>query len=103
MSKQRQRGNALERYIARRLGGRRVEHYGGEDVAHEWLSIECKERQGIPQWLTQAVAQALAYAGQGKLAIAVLHELNRSHDEDLVVMRLKDFEEWFNGSPQTTE
>ena len=102
MSKQRRRGNALERYIAKRLGGQRVGHYGGEDVAHEWLSIECKERQSIPQWLTQAVAQALAYAGRGKLAIAVLHGLNRPHDEDLVVMRLADFESWFGDDHPTS-
>jgi len=96
MSKQRRRGNALERYIAKRLGGRRMGHYGGEDVKHDWLSIECKERP-LPLWLRYAADQARRHATEDKLPIVVLHELNRSHDEDLVVMRLCDFQAWFGG------
>jgi len=101
MSKQRQRGNALERYIAKRLGGTRVGHYGGEDVKHDWLSIECKERP-LPLWLRYAVDQARRHATADKLAIAVLHGLNRPHDEDLVVMRLADFESWFGDDHPTS-
>ena len=96
MSKQRRRGNALERYIAKRLGGQRVGHYGGEDVKHDWLSIECKERP-LPLWLGYAMQQAQRHATADKLPIVVLHELNRAHDGDLVVMRLCDFDDWFNG------
>jgi len=43
------------------------------------------------------VDQAQRHATADKLAIVVLHELNRSHDEDLVVMRLAEFEAWFGG------
>ena len=97
MSKQRQRGNALERYIAKRLGGQRLGHYGGEDVAHEWLSIECKERATLPVWLRDAMRQAIGHAAADALPIVVLHELHKAHNEDLVVMRLCDFDDWFNG------
>lgn len=100
MSVQRRRGNELERAIARRLGGQRTGQYGGEDVAHEWLSIECKSRKALPAWLREAMRQAESHASADKLAITVLHELGEAHNDDLVVMRLRDFEEWFGGEEE---
>ena len=94
-----------ERAIAQRLGGRRVGPSGRntEDVAHPWLSVECKERRALPGWLKAAVVQARANAPADRLAIVVLHELGTRHDGDLVVLRFGDFEEWFNGNLQGEE
>lgn len=95
MSRQRQRGNAVERAVAQRLGGARAGQYGGEDVSHSVFSCECKERASLPLWLTDAMAQAVRHAPEGKLPMVVLHELGKRHDGNLVVLRLKDFEEYF--------
>ena len=39
----RQRGNAFEREIAKRLGGQRVGQFGGkQDVANDWIAVQCK-------------------------------------------------------------
>jgi len=95
MSRQRQRGNAAERAVAKRLGGERVGHLGGEDVSHSAFSIECKERASFPAWLTDAMAQAVRHCPEGKLPMVVLHALGERHDGDLVVIRLKDVEEWW--------
>ena len=95
MSQQRDRGNAAERAVAKRLGGQRVGHLGGEDVSHSVFSCECKERASLPAWLTDAMAQAVRHAPEGKLAMVVLHLLGARHDSDLVVMRLGDFEQWY--------
>lgn len=95
MSQQRQRGNAVERAVAKRLGGERAGQYGGEDVSHSVFSVECKERQSLPIWLKDAMAQAVRHAPADKLPLLVLHRLGQRHDGDLVVIRLKDFEEHF--------
>jgi hypothetical protein len=66
------------------------------DVAHDWLSIEVKHRHELPAWLYDAMLQAmLAAHNTNNLPIVVLHESGRRHDDDLVVVRLKDFVEWF--------
>jgi hypothetical protein len=102
MSKQRQRGNEAERAIAKRLGGQRVGHLGGEDVALPWLSLEVKEREKFPVWLIDAMGQAWGHAKAGQLPAVVLHTLGTRHDNDMVVMRLADFEEWFGGDHART-
>lgn len=95
MSRQRQRGNAVERAVAKRLDGERVGHLGGEDVSTSAFSVECKERASLPIWLTDAMAQAVRHCPEGKLPMVVLHALGARHDNDLVVIRLRDFEDWF--------
>ncbi|NPV08049.1 MAG: hypothetical protein HPY83_08815 [Anaerolineae bacterium] len=95
---------ATERAVATRLGGRRVPITGRQrgdvpDVAHEWLSIEVKHRRALPQWLTEAMSQAVAAAGVSQLPCVVLHEAGSRHDGDLVVLRLGDFCDWFGDLP----
>ncbi|ARA92352.1 hypothetical protein AWN76_003645 [Rhodothermaceae bacterium RA] len=88
-----------ERAVAERLGGRRVPVSGRSrgdvpDVAHDWLAIEVKHRRKLPGWIEDAMRQAEAAAREDQLPVAILHERGRRHDEDLVVLRLRDFEAW---------
>lgn len=89
-----------ERKTAELLGGTRVPVHSTSgvksDVDHKWLAIECKERKSVPDWLTCAVNQAAAGAGE-KLPIVVLHKLGERHSNDLVIMSMKDFKDWFVG------
>lgn len=64
-------------------------------MAHEHLAIECKERKVIPQWLLHALDQAQMCAKRTQLPIAILHQLNSRHDDDIVCVRLKDWEQWY--------
>lgn len=90
---------AVERAIAQRLGGQRVPITGRQrgsapDVAHEEFGIEVKHRKALPSWLLDAMDQAVACSGDGaKLPVVVLHQAGQRHDNDLIVLRLKDFEE----------
>lgn len=88
---------AAERAIAARLRGERTGNTGGpsEDVAHDWLSIEVKTRKSLPAWLADAMAQAVRNAPAGRLPLLILHKAGDRHDNDLAVLRLSDFEEWF--------
>jgi len=86
---------ATERQIAKRLGGERHGHLGGADVVAGWLSVECKHRKTLPKWLKGALEQAKGNADDGQLGLVVLHEHGARHDDDLVLLSLADFEQWF--------
>ena len=83
-----------ERSIARRLQGRRVGPTGasGPDILTPHLAIEVKERRRLPAWLKEAVHQASAGAGDGRLPLVVLHQAGQRHDGDIVCLRLVDLE-----------
>jgi len=87
-----------ERRIARLLGGQRVAAHGRRaiDVDAGWLQVEVKERRRLPVWIVSALARARAHAGDNQLGIVVLHE-EGAHD-DLVVLSLRDWLEWFGGA-----
>ncbi len=91
----------LERVCARRLGGQRAGPTGrkGSDVLHPLFAIECKERKVLPTWLLDAMSQSVGAAQVDQTAIVVLHQLGARHDNDLVVMRLRDFEDWAGRLP----
>ncbi len=99
------RWKATERRIAAVLGGTRVPVSGrgrGDqpDIAHDWLSLEVKDRATLPLWLLHALAQAEASAGAEQLPAAVLHRAGDRHDHALVVLRLAAFVAWFGtGTP----
>lgn len=85
-----------ERAIAGKLGGKRVPVSGrargdAPDIAHPTLSPEVKCRKTLPEWLVDAMDQAKRSAAGGKTPIVILHETGRRHDDDLVVVRLRDF------------
>ena len=86
---------AVEREIARRLGGHRVGCTGKAtvDVVSDWLTIEVKTRKALPIWLLDALDQAARASDDGRLPVVILHQTGQRHDGDLVIMRLGDFEE----------
>lgn len=92
MSKNRDRGKRFERKVAERLGGKRTGVLGGEDVMHPIYSIECKSRETLPKWFAKFWEQTLANCEQGKTPLLVIHQTNKRHDDDFVVMKLSDFE-----------
>lgn len=111
---------SVERRIAKYLGGERVPVTGRQrgsapDIKHNWLSIEVKQRDKLPEWIHEAMDQAeksaiwdvpsvegttmvssLASALQRKqLPVSILHQTGNRIEDAYVVMRLKDFREWF--------
>jgi hypothetical protein len=97
-----------ERRVARILGGKRIPVSGRQrgdvpDVDAGWISCEVKHRKRLPDWLLDAMSQARAAARDGQLAVAVLHEAGTRHADNLVVLRLADFREWFGGGVDADE
>ena len=60
-----------------------------------WLSAEVKHRRKLPDWLQAAISQAARHSGPEQLPVVVLHEAGARHNDNLVVMRLSDFRDWF--------
>lgn len=87
-SKNRRRGKDLERFLAKYLKGRRIGLLGQEDIQLNFFSVECKERKSLPKFLKDCMAQAEANCEERKVPFVILHELNKSHKEDLVILRL---------------
>lgn len=86
-----------ERHVAKAFGGQRVGNSGRntEDVSHGWLSCEVKHRDVLPSWLKLAMWQARTNAAADKLPVVILHESGQRHTDNLVVIRMADFQEWF--------
>lgn len=87
----RDRGKNAERDTARRLGGTRLGTLGREDVSTGLLSIEVKSRQRFvaEAWFQQAVS----HCPENRVPAVVVHIHNKRHDDDYVILRMKDFEE----------
>ncbi len=90
-NRNRQRGKECEREIAKIFGGRRVGILGNEDVAHPIYSIEVKSRKSFVgrKWMEQCKRNNI----DNKIPLVVVHEMNKSHSSDLVVINIKDFME----------
>jgi hypothetical protein len=97
---------AAERRIATLLGGKRVPVNGrGDepDVAHSWLAIEVKHRASLPSWLLSALNQAHKGATAEQLPIAIVHQAGQRYEDSLVLVRLRDFADWFGASIKEEE
>jgi len=92
-----------EKGVAAMLGGERVSNTAlglrSADVETEAYSVEVKSRKSLPAWLLSAVNQAHRNCAAGKLPLVVLHQTGQRRVNDLVVMRLGEFREWF-GDPE---
>lgn len=95
----RTRGNAYERSVAARLGVKRVGQYGGqEDVAGDWIAVQCKVGGYYPltidRWLRAIPARA------DRLRAVVIGDAPGSSGKrrELIVLDFDDFIDWFGGS-----
>jgi hypothetical protein len=92
-----------ERATALALGGKRVPITGRQrgsapDVEHNKLSIECKHRETIPQWIDNAMDQAEAsIKNPEQVPIVVIHGKGRTRENDYVMLKMKHFKKlsWY--------
>ena len=92
-----------EKGVAGLLGGKRVSNTAlglrSSDVETPAYSVEVKSRKDLPNWLVNAVGQAHRNAAHGKLPLVVLHQVGCRRMNDLVIVRMDEFIEWF-GEPE---
>lgn len=89
----RKRGKRTEAAIAKRMDGKRVGLYGGQDIEHDTWSIEVKNRQKcvVESFMNQAIRNCDLF----KMPMVIIHIHGQRHDKDLVVIRLRDWEEMY--------
>jgi hypothetical protein len=85
-----------ERAVAAKLGGKR-QHFEAEDISHPIWSVQVKHRSpaNYPKRVSDWLNQARVDAPEGKIPLLVIHLSGDRHGEDMVVMRMSDFEEMF--------
>jgi hypothetical protein len=89
----RQRGKATEKAVAKRINGVRVGIMGGEDIHHPLYSIESKSvsRCVIEKWFEQCEKNNKRKV----IPCVIVHIKNKSHDNDYVILKMKDTENIF--------
>ena len=84
-----------EKRYEKLLRARRIiDQSGGScDLINDWLAIEIFQKP-IPAYLKEELGQAIKSAGK-RLPIAVWREKYQKDEDALVIMRLRDWLEWY--------
>jgi hypothetical protein len=88
----------FERRVADFIKGERVPITGrargsAPDVEHNWLAVECKYRQSIPEWLKDAMRQAVASAMPRQMPVVILGEKGKDINDAFFIVRARDFKD----------
>lgn len=93
-AKPRSRGKRTEKVIAERLNGTHRGVLGGHDVTAGPFAIEVKSRVKFAG--ASFMEQAVRNTPEGKTPlVVVVHIAGNRYDEDLVMMRLQDWQDWY--------
>jgi hypothetical protein len=92
----RQRGNSFEREVAKKLGAHRVGQFGGkQDVANEWIAVQCKEGTSYPERL-DGWLRSIPVKGDQLAALVVGDSPGAgTRRRAMIVLDLDDFIAWF--------
>ena len=91
-NRNRRRGKNCERQIAKRLGGRRMGILGKHDVECGPFSGEVKSRKKCV--LTGWMEQSRRNCPEGRTPIVIVHIVGTRYDDDLVCMKMSDWQAW---------
>ena len=88
----RERGKRAERALSKKLGCKRLGILGEEDLQHPTFSFEVKSRKTFvaAKWY----AQAIRNCSKGKTPAVIVHVHGKRHNDDFVIMRVSDFQDW---------
>lgn len=88
---------SAERVICRYLGCERQRQDGTSSAdcycPDGKISVQVKHRENLPQWLLDMVVQTLGQAHSSQFPLLVLHPKGESHENSLVILRLKEARE----------
>ena len=92
-AKNRQRGKATERAVAKLTGGKRIGILGNDDVQAGLWSIEVKDRERFIG--ATFMQQAIRNCPKDKTPLVVVHVTGQRHADDLVMIRLADWLDYY--------
>lgn len=98
MTSSHRKGKDYETYLANRLNIKHTGYVGHAmpDAESSALVIDAKFRKNLPLWIKEPLEKLIGQA-EGRLAAVIWHEKHGSHDKDIVIMTLEDFERLLNG------
>ena len=88
---------SIERAVCKLFGGvRRWKGEEGNDCVNtgHW-SVECKHGKQVPKKLEKYMLQAEGDASEDEVAVVVMHREGMNIMDSYVMMRLRDFREWY--------
>lgn len=91
-SKEKAKGHTYERFVASLLGGRRLGTMGKEDVLHDVWCPECKSYKRFA--VEKFMEQAESHCTDGRIPVVFMHVTGKSHENDMVLFRLKDVKDY---------
>jgi len=97
MTSNHRKGKRYENVIADRLNLKHTGYVGYEcpDAENEHMVVDTKFRSELPLWFKEPLEKLTGQA-EGRLAAVIWHEKYSRHEDDIVVMRLEDFERLLN-------
>ena len=85
-----------ERRVAKYIGGERVPITGRQrgdapDIKHNWLVPEVKYRKKLPEWIHDAMRQAVAAVRRpSQVPCVILCEKGKDTADSYIIFKLKD-------------
>jgi hypothetical protein len=69
-----------------------------------FFSVEVKHRKELPDWMMEAMSQAVAsMRNDTQLPLVVFHQKGQEYKDSVVMLRLKDFADYFGrGAEEST-
>lgn len=99
----RARGNAYERLIAAKLNGTRVGQFGGkQDVANEWIAVQCKVGKSYPERLDKWLREVPVKADQIAALVVGDSPGAGTKRRSLIILDLDDFIAWYGKADDDT-
>ena len=84
------RGKGYQTTLAKMVQGANIGTLGGEDVSHDWFSFEAKTRKTFAGETIMRQAEVNNPSAK-KVPVAVIHIIGEKYENDLVMMRFKDW------------
>jgi hypothetical protein len=97
----RSRGNAIERWVCRQLGIKRVGMFGGKADGgdrDDWMSVQVKSGTAFPTRIWDLLQSIPERGGQLRAVVHVTARGSGQSRDSLISMKLEDFIEWFGPS-----
>ena len=92
-----------ERAVCKAFGGERYWEVPEECKHTGVFAPEAKYRKKLPKWLEDMMVQAENQAHENQIPLVALTERYRKRDDAYVIIRFRDFLDWYVSGPATED
>lgn len=102
----RSRGNAIERWVCKQLGIKRVGMFGSKvdgGDRDDWMSVQVKSGTVFPSRIWDLLQSIPERGGQLRAVVHVTAKGSGQARDALISMKLEDFVQWFGQSHSSSQ